>query len=123
MNGARFEEIMIEGYAAGSHMTVGGRRYTHDLKIVGNEINSDWWRREGHRLAAEDVDDILATSPEILVVGTGYAGGMRIAEALRQDLKKKHILLVAEPTAQAVQTFNRMRADGRNAAGAFHLTC
>ncbi len=123
MNEARFAEIMIEGYAAGSHMTVCGRRYTQDLKIVGNEIKSDWWRREGHRMTAEDVADILATSPEILVVGTGYAGSMRIAEALRQDLKKKHILLVAEPTDQAVQTFNRMRADGRNAAGAFHLTC
>ena len=116
-------DIRIDEYAAGRHMMVGGRKYTHDLKIIGNSVKGEWWRREGHRLAAADIADILADSPALLVVGTGYAGGMRIPDALRRHLETKHIGLVTAPTAEAVQTFNRMRAEGKNVAGAFHLTC
>jgi hypothetical protein len=104
-------------------MTVAGQKYTRDLKIIGNSVKDNWWRREGHRLAAEDIRDVLSASPDVLVVGTGYAGRMRIPNALRQQLETKHIRIVSERTAEAVQTFNRMRTEGKNVAGAFHLTC
>ena len=123
MNDSLTPNIFIEAYAVGRHMMVSGKKYTHDLKIIGNSVKSDWWRREGHRLAAEDITDILATSPDLLVVGTGYAGGMRIPDTLRQQLESRRIGLVTAPTAEAVQTFNRMRSAGKDVAGAFHLTC
>ncbi len=123
MDKALTSKIIIETYAVGRHMIVSGKKYTHDLKIIGNSVKGDWWRREGHRLAAEDISDILATLPELLVVGTGYAGGMHIPAVLQKLLKTKRIRLVYEPTTEAVQTFNRLRAEGKNVAGAFHLTC
>ena len=123
MEAAMTPKMIIETYAVGRHMVVCGKKYTHDLKIIGNSVKGDWWRREGHRLAAEDISDILTTSPDLLVVGTGYAGGMRIPAALQKQLKTKRIQLVYEPTTEAVQTFNRLRAEGKNVAGAFHLTC
>ncbi len=49
---------MIEDYGFGS-MTVMGQRHRNDLKIIDNEIVSNWWRREGHALYVEDIDDIL----------------------------------------------------------------
>ncbi len=123
MDEALTPKIFIEAYAVGRHMMVSGKKYTHDLKIIGNSVKGDWWRREGHCLAAEDISDILATSPDLLVVGTGYASGMRIPNTLQKQLKTRHIRLVYKPTTEAVQTFNRMRAEGLNVAGAFHLTC
>ena len=33
------------------------------------------------------------------------------------------IELIEEPTATALQTFNRLQGEGKNVAGAFHLTC
>lgn len=104
-------------------MMVAGKRYTHDLKIIGNSVIGEWWRQAGHRLAAADIADILANSPAFLVVGTGYAGGMRIPDTLRQQLESRRIGLVTAPTAEAVQAFNRMRLAGKDVAGAFHLTC
>lgn len=114
---------MIEAYAAGRHMVVAGQRYTHDLKIIGNSVKDNWWRREGHRLAAEDIKDVLSAAPDFLVVGTGYAGRMRIPKSLRHQLEKKHIQVVSEPTAEAIKTFNRLHTEGKNVFGAFHLTC
>ena len=115
--------MLIDEYSVGRHMLVGGKKYTHDLKIIGNVVKGEWWRREGHRLSAADIADILAVSPDLLVVGTGYAGGMRIPNTLRRKLQTKGIELVTEPTTEAVKTFNRMRAEIKNVAGAFHLTC
>lgn len=116
-------DLIIGEYAAGRHMTVSGKTYTHDLKIIGNSVKEDWWRRNGHRLALEDIADILAASPDLLVVGTGYAGGMRVPDSLRRELAARRIRLVVEPTDQAVKTYNQLRAEGKNVAGAFHLTC
>jgi hypothetical protein len=74
-------------------------------------------------LNRNDVEDIFPAKPHILVVGTGYAGQMRIPETLQRSLKREGIHLIAERTQEAVKTFNRLEAEGESVAGAFHLTC
>jgi hypothetical protein len=113
---------MIEGYNSG-RMTVDGKRYHHDLKIIRNRVVPDWWRREDHRLDREDVEDILSSNPDVVVVGIGYAGNMRVSESLRSVLSQRSIRLIAESTNEAMLTFNRLSSEGKNVAGAFHLTC
>jgi hypothetical protein len=114
---------MIENYSPGAFMMVDGISYHNDLKIIKGKVSADWWRREGHRLEASDIEDILLARPGILVVGTGYAGQMHITDSLRKSLKSKEIQLIAERTKKAVETFNRFEAEGKELAGAFHLTC
>jgi hypothetical protein len=114
---------MIDHYTTGSHMTVRGTRYRKDLKIIHGEVMGNWWRKEGHRLAVGDIDDILTASPQILVIGTGYAGNMRVPDAVRQTLADHQIKVIAQTTANATTTFNRLTAEGKDVAGAFHLTC
>ena len=114
---------MIDQYATGSHMTVKGMRYHKDLKIIRGEVIENWWRQQGHRLATDDIDDILDARPQILVVGTGYAGNMRVPDAVRQTLENHQIKVIAQTTADATTTFNRLVGEGKDVAGAFHLTC
>lgn len=114
---------MIDQYITGSHMTVDGRRYTRDLKIIDGRVTSNWWRQSGHRLSSGDIADILSAGPEILVIGTGYAGAMRVPGDVHRLLKERNIRLVAEQTRSASETYNRLLADGSRVAGAFHLTC
>jgi hypothetical protein len=104
-------------------MTVKGMRYRKDLKIIRGEVVENWWRQQGHRLATDDIDDILDARPQILVVGTGYAGNMRVPVAVRQTLKNHQIKVIAQTTADATTTFNRLVEEGKDVAGAFHLTC
>ncbi len=114
---------MIESYVSGSSMRVAGKTYTTDLKIIGAMVKGNWWRREGHRLVLDDIVDILDSGPDLLVVGTGYAGNLDIPANLRRDLAERGIRLLFKRTAEAVELFNRHRAQGENVAGAFHLTC
>jgi len=113
---------MIEHYSSGL-MIIDGDEYRQDLKIIKGLVLEDWWRKEDHRLETEDLDDILLAHPDVLVIGTGYDGNMRLEETLRSTLEKRHIKVVAEKTSQAVETFNRLASESKDVAGEFHLTC
>ncbi len=97
--------------------------FCKDLKIIGERVVENWWRKDGHRLDAGDIADILAESPEVLIVGTGYAGFMEVSKSLRSTLENRNIRLIAEKTPQAVKIFNELHPGRRGLAGAFHLTC
>lgn len=113
---------MIDNYQFGT-MTINGKKYQSDVKIISGQVMSNWWRREGHSVEVADVDDILAAKPDILVVGMGNPGRMQVSGSLRSVLVDAHIRLIEEPTAIALQTLNRLHEQGKNVAGAFHLTC
>ena len=114
--------MKIETYSF-SEMVYDGKTYTSDLIIYPDHVDASWWRQQGHRLAADDIGDILAASPEILVIGTGYAGNMTVPDDVRQTLENHQIKVVAQTTADATATFNRLVEEGKDVAGAFHLTC
>jgi len=114
---------VIESYVSGRSMRVDGKTYTTDLKIIGDTVKDNWWRREGHRLQPDDIVDILESRPDVLVVGTGYAGNLDIPADLRRDLAERGVRLLSDRTAEAVDLFNRHRVQEENVAGAFHLTC
>lgn len=116
-------KTMIESYVSGRSMRVNGKTYTTDLKIIDDTVRDNWWRSEGHRLLSDDIVDILESRPDVLVVGTGYAGNLDIAANLRKDLVERGVRLLSGRTAEAVELFNQRQAKEENVAGAFHLTC
>ena len=113
---------MITSYQFGS-ITIDGKRYDFDVKIVGGKVVPDWWRSQGHLLQVEDITDILAERPEVLVVGQGASGNMRLAADVEETLAKYSIRLIAENSGHAVDELNRLSKEGVSVAGAFHLTC
>jgi hypothetical protein len=104
-------------------LRVDSKRYCKDLKILGGEVNGHWWRKEGHRVDVEDLRDLLSGEPDIIVIGTGYAGLMEVSERLRRVLTDRNIELIEEVTPEAVKVFNKIQSRARKIAGAFHLTC
>jgi hypothetical protein len=114
--------MRIDSYSFGV-MKIDGFEYSSDLIVFPDEIKSDWWRKQGHSLAIEDLDDVLAFKPEVLVVGVGASGLMQIPDSTKKALQGKTIVLIAENTGRAWQLFNDQVQKGKRAVGAFHLTC
>jgi hypothetical protein len=112
---------MIESYDFGV-MVVDGQKFTADLIILPSRINSSWWRREGHRLALEDLADVQSEDIEALVIGTGFFGLMKIPEEVRKELTARGLELYIEKTKTAVKVFNSISGQ-KKTGGAFHLTC
>lgn len=117
-------KALITSYEFGA-MVVDGKRYTSDLIIFPERVFSGWWRREGHEICVEDLKEILSQTPppEVLVVGTGYSGLVKILPEVEKVLKEHGIKLIAQPTREACKTFNELLKTGKRVVGAFHLTC
>lgn len=112
---------MIESYSFGQ-MVIGGRAFTADLIVFPDKIKDSWWRKSGHRLCLEDLKDVVQEDFEVLVVGTGFYGIMKVEEEVKNFALSKGIELVAEKTKEAVKSFNELAAK-KKTIGAFHLTC
>lgn len=112
----------IEDYRFG-RIQIGGKEYTSDVIVSPQGVNASWWRKEGHRLDAEDLPDVLADPPQVLVVGTGYFGQMAVPEPTVAALRDKGIDLRIERTAGAVDTYNELAARNARVVAALHLTC
>ena len=113
---------MISEFSFG-RIVVDGQTCNNDIKIVQGKLVSDWWRQSGHLVEIDDVQDILDSDSEILVIGKGQPGYMRIADSLRRRLAKHNMLLIDEPTPEAVRTFNRLHCAGKRVSGGFHVGC
>ncbi|MBW2466290.1 MAG: hypothetical protein JRF02_03235 [Deltaproteobacteria bacterium] len=113
---------IIESYGFGQ-MVIDGNTYTKDVIIYPDgSILSPWWRRQGHYLVVEDITELIATVPDIIICGTGAMGVMRISADLKKYLKNRRIELIAQKSSQAVATYNRMSGSSK-IGGCFHLTC
>ena len=112
----------IDSYQFGQ-ITVDGVSHSSDIIIVGDTVQSNWWREQGHLLSPEDIQSIIAAKPSTLIVGCGASGLMKVTEQARQVLQEHGIKLEALDTDKAVQRFNELRQGGTNVAAALHLTC
>jgi hypothetical protein len=112
----------IEHYSFGN-MVIDGQAYRDDVKIVNDLVSPDWWRRSGHLVETGDIPDLIQAKPEVLVLGTGASGMMRVDDSVRQAAERERIELVVKPTREASQAYNDLAAKGRSVAAGFHLTC
>jgi hypothetical protein len=112
---------MIESYAFG-RMVISGKTHTSDLIIYSDRIEPSWWRKTGHRLCLQDLKEVLKEDFEVLVVGTGYTGLMKVEQEVKHYAETHGFQLIIEKTKKAVEIFNSLCAH-KKTVGAFHLTC
>ena len=114
--------MRIDSYQFGQ-IVIDGASYSSDCLIIGDSIQSNWWRKQGHSLSAEDIESVIAAKPSVLVVGCGASGLMEVPSRTQQVLQENDIQLEALDTYKAVQRFNELSQAGVNVAAALHLTC
>ena len=111
----------IESYRFG-YILIDGQAHDRDVIILPDQVIGGWWRKEGHVLHPEDLEAVFEAAPQVLVVGQGAYGKMRVTPETRRALSAAGIELVAAPTEEACQTYNTLR-ERRVVAAALHLTC
>lgn len=112
----------IDQYRFG-HIDIEGHGYDADVIIFPERVQERWWRQEGHRLAREDLETVLAEKPELLIVGTGYYGRMQVPEETLDALRAAGVDVRVGKTGSAVEEFNRVQRERARIVAALHLTC
>jgi hypothetical protein len=110
----------IRDYRFG-HVEVDGAQYTRDLIVLPDRVVADWWRRDGHSLVLEDLDEVLDELPERLIVGCGAQGRLRPDPSVVEALRRRGVEMEALPTEAAVERYRQL--DPARTAAALHLTC
>jgi hypothetical protein len=110
----------LDDYEFG-RVTVDGREETRDVIVLPDRVVRGWWRKEGHALVLEDLDEVLDELPERLLVGTGAYGRMRPDPGTLESLRARGVDVEVLPTAEAVERYAQF--DPRKTAAALHLTC
>ncbi len=112
---------MIDSYDFGE-IVIDGKTYTSDVIIYPDRVNSNWWRKESHKLCVEDLEDVLDEIPDIIIVGTGSPGLMQVLPETEKLIKSKGIMLIIHPTKEACQVYNQL-STSQKVIALLHLTC
>ena len=109
---------MIESYKFGKYV-IDGAVYEYDIKIINNKIKK--WHN--HNMGKEDILDLIEAKPELIIIGTGAYGVIKVSEEIRELIKSKGIKLIIEKTKQACEEYNKAKEKGIKVAAIFHGTC
>ena len=117
---------MIDSVKFGE-ITVEGRKYIHDIVIYPSgkierrkkEISK---RKHGtsHKFDPEELREYLKEDFNVLIVGTGMYGALKLLPDAREIVRDKEI--IEKPTPEATRLFNELRKD-KKVLGIFHITC
>ena len=113
--------ITINKYSFGN-IVVDGKKYNSDIIIYPERVQTDWWRKEGHSLCIEDIEEVLKAKPEVIIVGCGASGIMDVAVETRALIEAKGIKLIQLPTDKACEEYNVL-AKTQKVIACLHLTC
>lgn len=116
--------MKISHYSFGK-ITIEGKTYTSDVIIYPGRVDSKWWRKEGHNLQPIDLTGVIGARPDILIIGTGASGVMKVPDETSKFIKSKGIEVHFEITGKAVELFNKLQAEKTDKViiAALHLTC
>jgi len=112
---------IIDSYQFGL-VVVSGKKYTSDVIIFPDRVRDNWWGRTGHQLCLKDVAEVMTENPEVLVVGTGAAGLMKVLPEVERGVETQGIKLIVEATDKACNTYNQL-SHSQKVVATLHLTC
>jgi hypothetical protein len=117
------EQMHIDKYSFGE-IRVDGVDYGMDVILLANTVHSPWWREAGgHVFAPGDLELLISAAPEIVCLGTGYFGRVKVEPSTHEAFTDAGTTVVVDRTGPMVEEFNRLVLEGRDAAAALHLTC
>lgn len=94
-----------------------------DIFMVGNVVSA-WEERKGHRVKRLMVRRALDAEVEILVIGNGANGALKVPEKTRQAIADSGIeRLIIKKTPEACADYNQLMREGKHAALLAHGTC
>ena len=112
---------VIDSYRFGQ-IVISGKKYSSDVVIFPDRVSDNWWRKSGHELCVEDIAEVMTENPEVLIVGTGDSGLVKVLPEVEQAAQAQGIKLIVANTDKACNTYNQL-SHSQKIVAVLHLTC
>jgi len=100
---------------------IDGRKYENDLYVHWDgEIRE---RQKTHNFTKTEFEDLALKDPEVIVIGTGMSGMLKIDAAAATAASVHGIQLLPVKTPEAVQRFNALARMKKRVIAVLHATC
>jgi hypothetical protein len=119
--------MKIDGTKFGE-ITIDGKTYEHDVLIgLLGEVTKRKKKLSkkvygtSHTVSLDEAKYVYEKGCVELILGTGQSDNVRLSPEAAEYFAKKDCAVVAKPTPQAIEAFNRSKI--RKKIGLFHVTC
>ncbi len=110
--------VMIRKVENGE-ILIGDERYSRALALTSDRVVDDWAETAFNDLTVANLDELLATEPELLILGTG-SKSLFAPRELTFALARRGVGLEAMSTPAAARTFNVLTGEGRQIAAVLY---
>ncbi len=116
------KKINLGQYKFGE-IEINGEKYTNDVIIFPNKIKDNWWRKNGHSIEIDDVEEVIDYNPEIFIIGRGKNGRLTVHDKFIKNMNSYEIEVLALKTPKAKKKFNKFLKESKDVVAGLHLTC
>jgi len=110
---------LIQGYAAGT-IRIGGRDYGEGLVVTPGRVATPWGPGSAADLRPEHIAELLASDPQVIVLGTGRHQVFPDIAVYAVALERGIGIEIMD-TGAACRTYNILVAEGRRVAAGLLL--
>ncbi len=114
-------------HTAFGSIQIGNEKYDHDVFIsLNGSINKRKKKLSkevfgtSHVISLAEAEYIYEDGADILILGCGWMGKVKLSDEARNFFEKNHITTYLESTPKAVERWNETSGNG---IGLFHITC
>lgn len=113
--------MQIEEFKFGS-FRIDGMTYLSDIKIIDKRIKY-WAGRTRYDIELSQLKDLLVPMPELVIIGTGAAGLMKVPIDVKMFFMNNRIPIIIEKTDAACKEFNKAMKAGKKVHALLVSTC
>lgn len=115
--GSSFGQVIINGQTWGDVLVVGDEVEARDDPRLERELGTD------HLIGDWEVEKLLSNQPELIIIGTGTAGTLRVRPAVKEKMKKAGVKLIIATTPLAIEEYNSQVKMNKKVNALIHATC
>jgi len=76
-----------------------------------------------HQIGDWEVEKLLRNKPEIIIIGNGQSGVLKVNDEVKQKLISAGVKLEILITPEAIKEFNKLYKEGKKVNALIHTTC
>jgi hypothetical protein len=114
--------VLINSTEFGS-ITIDGRTYYNDVIVFWDGEIKEARTFIRHLFGNNEFQELMRKGPEVIVVGTGDSGFLKVSDEVRKLCKQKNVELVEMISKRAIEKFNENLKRGKKVIGFIHTTC
>ncbi len=112
-----FGKIVIDGKEYGDVIIIANKVFERDRSIAKKEFGTS------HRIASEEIEMLKSEDPDVIIIGTGIYGELKVTEEDIAKLEETGVKVIVKYTKEAAEEINKFLKAGKKVNALLHSTC